>query len=169
MGSTDRESDSSVAVSDARLRLVLSILVPVAGFYSLFYFLIYVVTGSARLLPAMIVTLLLLGAFLKARSLAKAERVTEAALWVGYALAATPPAVIAVIPFVYPTLVMMPLAAGALVIGYVEGRALLRFLVVCGLSSMLAGFAGTIAPPETEILHGWRGWCSTGRSASRWW
>jgi signal transduction histidine kinase/ActR/RegA family two-component response regulator len=145
------------AVSDARLRLVLSILVPVAGFYSLFYFLIYLVTGSERLLPPMIITVLLLGAFLKARSLAKADRITESALWVGYALAATPVGVIAFIPFVYPTLVMMPLAAGALVIAYVEGRALVRFLVVCGLSSMLAGFIGTLSPPETEIPP-WMAW-----------
>lgn len=138
-------------VPDARLRLVLSTLIPVAAVYSVFYFVIFLVTGSQRLLPASIITALLLGAFLRARSLARSGRAGEAALWVGYGLSASPVALVAIIPFAYPTMVMMPLAAGALVIAYVEGPALARFLMVCGLSSMLAGFVGTISPPETEI------------------
>ncbi len=153
----DREVDRGSAVSDARLRLVLSILVPVAAFYSVFYLFIFIMTGSPRLLPASLITALLGGAFLRARSLAKVGRVTESALWVGYGLTAAPPAIASLIPFTYPTLVMMPLAAGALVIAYVEGKALARFLVVCGLSSMLSGFMGTIAPPETEVS-AWMVW-----------
>lgn len=137
--------------ADARLRLVLSILIPVAVGYSIFYVGVFVATGNHRLLAAAVLTAALGGAFLRARVLAMAGRVSEAAQWVGYGLAAAPVGVVAVIPFAYPTLVMMPLAAGALVIGYLEGTALARFLVVCGLSSMLSGFAGLVAPAETEV------------------
>ena len=138
-------------VPDARLRLILAILIPVAAGYALFYFAIFLVTGSARLLPASLITLALLGALLRARQLGKVGRVTEAVQWVGYGLAVAPVAVVGLIPFVYPSLMMMPVAAGALVIGYLHGATLARFLVVCGLSSLVAVFVGRLAGPETEV------------------
>ncbi|MBS1153206.1 MAG: multi-sensor hybrid histidine kinase [Myxococcaceae bacterium] len=136
---------------DQRLRLVLSILIPVAAVYSLIYLAVFFATGIARLLPTSLITMALFGAFVRARHLSKAGRFTEAALWVGYSLAAAPVGFATLIPFAYPTMVMMPLAAGALMIGYVRGLALARFLIVCGLSCLLSGFVGTTAEPETAV------------------
>lgn len=138
----------------ARFRFVTALLLATATFYIAFYLAVFFALGSPRLLYITAVTVGLAGAVAQARRLSSRGQMQRAVLLLGYALAATAAVVAPVFPVLYPFLLLMPLASGALVIGYVEGPPLRRFLGVCGASAVMTAVVGGLAPPETEFS-GW--------------
>ncbi|MBF5044953.1 hybrid sensor histidine kinase/response regulator [Aggregicoccus sp. 17bor-14] len=139
---TDTRAPAEQALQASRFRLFTLWLGPLCGLFTVLYLVAALALGAPRFLAASLLALLLGLSCAVGHVCARQGRLEAAAWAVGGTLLAVAFLFSLVLPYAYPTLVVMPVAAMALVLPYLQGLSLRRFAACAAAASLGSAAAG---------------------------